>query len=216
MNTTDPDSALYPLIDRAIQYYEFNSSMRQYHDIEHARNVIRDARILTDGAPSIGLMLAAMWHDAVYFPGVANNANELASAAALGNEAHLLNQTTELSEYHMLEVRRAIEMIERTTVQHHLSSDLVTGDMAVLLDSDLGALACDWPEFLDNQRGIIIENRGRVQDDESWIQCAKFLRRLMNSREYIYHTAMAREKYEALAHKNIQDLCDNCGIQHKE
>lgn len=215
----DKDLPLYPLLDRAVEYYEFHSLMRRYHDVEHARNVVQGVHRMTNNDPSIELVLAAMWHDAIYFPGVGGGINELASAAALGNEARLMDRMSPLSKEHKLAVNMAQELIERTTIAWHMRADFegpVTGDTAILLDSDLGSLADNWQQFLGNQKNIIIENNGDVSNDTAWIQCAKFLRQLMNTRKFIYHTAWARDHWEDLARRNIRMLCDNCGLDYKE
>lgn len=209
------NTPLWPLVRISDDYYVVNFGLRKYHSAAHASDVVSAVNELTDHNPSIALILAAQWHDAVYFPNAGSDANERCSSAALGIEARNIARGVDLSRELKDAVNQAQELIENTSVGVHLTSKYegaITGSLAILLDADLSSLAAPWEQFLQNQANIITENGGTV-DDSSYRKCAEFLRSFLICRPYIYHTDAARALWEKSAVENIQRLCRNTAVE---
>lgn len=190
------------LINKAREYYDFNWTERYYHNWGHAVAVVNSVQIV-DLNPSKELILAAYWHDAVYIPGAGRDANERCSAAALVLSARSdhLYQTAESKDI----IEKAMWLIQHTSVEHHLSKEPITGDLATLLDADLSSLAVSYDQFVHNQINIINENGGTYENSKG--ESATFLNQFLGRREFIYHTSAARLNWEAQARKNIEKYC---------
>jgi predicted metal-dependent HD superfamily phosphohydrolase len=183
--------------------YSVDRDLRLYHSYAHALSVMDAVQEIKPDAP-LYLMVAALYHDAVYVPGAGKDANEMCSAAALAVDW----DKCRFAKDHPVLVP-AQDLIRRTSVQHHLLPlELsATADHSVLLDADLVALASDLDVFVQLQCCIIAENGGPV-DEESLGKCAEFLKQFLEVRDNIYHTEYARTNWEAKARFNIQYMID--------
>ena len=197
---------LMELVTVAQQYYDVNADLRLYHSSLHAANVLSAVHELTDNDPDIALILAAVWHDAVYFPAAGADANERCSSAALGIEARKIARSVEFTQEQKDAVNKAQDLIEYTAVKYHLHDNRITGELAVLLDADLSSLAAPLDQFTENQHNIIQENGGEV-NAENCIKSAEFLSMFLRCRKRIYHTDKARELWEDQARENIARWC---------
>lgn len=203
------DSALWPLFRMATDHYRVNTKLRIYHNIEHADAVVEGINKLTEHNPSLALVIAGLWHDAIYFPSAGSDANERCSSTALGIDARNVAQSVELTQDEKNAVNAAQDMIEQTHVAVHLRRDYegaINGELAILLDADLHALAAPYDVFLQNQNNIILENGGSVKTDQK--RSAEFLVHFLQCREYIYHTEKGRELWEYAARANITKYCN--------
>ena len=191
---------LYQVWHGAIDWYNFDHASKRYHNIQHALKVV-DAVYYIKDEPSVALMMAAKWHDAVYVPLAGTDANERCSAAALGVCYHRLgiDKTPESDKV----IADAQKLIMRTHVGVHLTDHRVDpeSDQAVLNDADLSSLAEAESTFFVNQINIIKENFGTPHDNIK--DSAAFLGKFLTCREYIYHTKNARELWEDKAKENI-------------
>ena len=181
-------------------WYDINWSVRHYHNWSHALQVANRLQII-GGEASPELILAAYWHDAIYIPGAGSDANERCSAAALGQAG---------MKYHDSETARIIEkakqLILYTKVETHLNDKRIVGDLAILLDADLGSLAASYEKFIEHQKNIIAENGGTYPKDQHL--SAEFLRQFLHCREFIYHTDYGRLTWEKDARENIERYCE--------
>jgi len=175
----------------AERWYNFN--YRPYHNWDHAVDVYRNA--LKIDTVTDELCLAAHWHDAIYIPGANCGANEYCSSAALKNDSARFNISRNV-------IARACQLIEYTTIETHLNSLPLRGDIATLLDSDLCRLADPWDDFIRHQDNIIKEYGGNINEDRK--KCANFLVNFLHCREHIYHTDFMRTHVEAKAKANIE------------
>ena len=199
------------LTSTAKKYYDVNADLREYHNFEHANNVAKAVHMLTANEPSSALIIAAIWHDAVYFPGAGSDANERCSSTALGIEARNIARGTELSKELKDAVNAAQDLIEYTSMQQHMHYSRISGDLAVLLDADLRSLATEkFEDFVVVQECIIRENNGCVPDDYN--ESAQFLSKFLRCRDFIYHTDKAREMWEHRARLNITRYCNEHGV----
>lgn len=192
------------LVDRAEEYYAFAKVHRSYHNVEHMQNVVNALCELTP-FPSQELILAAVWHDAVYFPGATADANEICSAAALKMEFKQFQQNSG-TQFDI--VQSAAAMIEQTAVRVHLGQVEQRGDLAILLDADLKSLADPYDKFIETQKKIVAEHGGTWEQGAAL--CGKFLSSFLTcGRDNIYHTEYARTRWETRARYNIQQLIED-------
>lgn len=179
------------------EFYEVGAEKRFYHNYEHASYVARlcDAMsidLLESGKDQNTLYLAAIWHDAVYVPGATDNEEKSAEALLSMDESYT----------------EAAELIRRTTIKDHLSSEVTFENnplLAILLDADLASLATEsYDKFVENQEKILMEN-GFSKDDFSI--SAMFLKQFLIKRS-IYRTVYGKEHFEERARRNIQRFVD--------
>lgn len=204
----------------AWDWYNFDSSTKKYHNFSHASNVV-DAVFEIVELPSVALLLAALWHDAVYVPGAGSDSNERCSAAALNvafNKAKKHYPVSDTVE-NQSTIMESMQMIMGTSISTHLyhkvigqgiTSSPTDKELAVLLDADLSGLAVDYPEFEKRQHNIILENFGEVAKHSKI--SAEFLNRLANARNFIYHTDKGRELWEEKARNNISKYSHSKGV----
>ncbi len=195
---------MYPSIlnIEAKRWYEFNADFRFYHNLYHANAVV--SALPPDSKDSV--VLAAMWHDAVYIPGAMYGANEEASAAALQftwNQCGL-DRDSEI-------LLQAKEFIRRTSVEWHLVEHNYLGesspDLASLLDADVSSLAASYDSFVTNQKNILKEN-GLEINRINLRKSAAFLNQFLEKRPHIYHTRYARDRWEEPARLNIKTFTE--------
>lgn len=192
---------LSQFIEAAPTYYAVGGADRWYHNWSHAHRVAATVSEITEKA-SDELILAAWWHDAVYFPGAGADANERCSAAALGLEARRLDFFDPLSKEEKDSVNEAQRLIQYTSIEHHMHYKRITGDLSILLDADLSSLADPHDKFLETQKNIIHEMGGTWP--ESRLESSVFLGQFLECREFIFHTDYGRTHWEAAARENIE------------
>jgi predicted metal-dependent HD superfamily phosphohydrolase len=202
---------------RANRYYE--SGVNGYHDINHAENVVETSEKLF-GCKKVSLILAAKWHDAVYFG--TGEFNEYLSAKALIAEAQAAGISKGGESFEI--IHEAAELIRNTTIGHHLditprtsfNTKTTSFLLDVLLDADLTELAVEYETFVDNQLNIINEGlRARSgvelystpepsdsEGMEHFHKCAAFLGKFLE-RPNIYRTKQAQQTYQNKAIANI-------------
>lgn len=182
---------------------------RQYHDEYHAIDVLHNCLEINSNNCSPALLLAALYHDAVYVSG--STSNELNSAQALINDANCL-------AYHKYNIdfgiiHHAAELIKNTTIDKHLTIGVVIDrNLSTLLDADLWSLSADYYEFINNQKNILKENFLDPEDPIMLKKSAVFLKQFLKNRSYIYHTDYGREHWENRARENILRLCKETGV----
>lgn len=161
------------------------------------------------GRVSAPIILAALYHDAIYIAGSKNN--EEMSSLLLHNDAQRCNSprgTVKLDD-----VAQARGLIECTTLQYHLSSHNyydTNMDLATLLDADLQNFSLPYSMFENKQFDILRENF--IENDiESRRKSSKFLKQFLSCREHIYHTPYARKHWEQQARDNIIFYNERCG-----
>jgi predicted metal-dependent HD superfamily phosphohydrolase len=197
-------SGVDQLVEAAQPWYKLPT--RAYHNWHHANEVA--VRICDLGAQRPELLLAAIWHDAVYIPGANLGLNEDASAAALLYEAKI----REINGSRLLLVDKAAVLVRGTHLANHMSARKARGDLAFLLDADLSSLACPYKLFCDTQKNIVKEQTGMPPTTEALVKSATFISKFLTCRPYIYHTKQARQFWEALARDNIKRFCKAYGV----
>jgi len=192
----------------ATQYHAwYNTPFRHYHNVAHANDVADNCYIMSSQNPTV--VLAALYHDAVYIAGVSEN--EKWSALALTHDARTIEKLGYHVDFDM--VNRACLLIEQTTIKDHLKNARVTDpELAVLLDVDLSPLKFPYDVFFQNQRNILEENFLDSNSIDSLKKSAKFLKQFLTNREWIYHTDYARALWNQRAKENIDRFCMETGV----
>ncbi len=179
---------------------------RAYHNRQHADEV---AFLCYHQTMNPATILAALYHDAVYIPG--SSSNEKCSADALRYDAKTVLNNCRVVGTSIVD--RACDLIQQTTIKHHLSENLVTDrSLAILLDSDLQSLSLPYSKFLDKQYDILEENQLNIGFRGNCVKVAEFLKQFLECREHIYHTEYMRKILEDKARANIIQLCVQCGV----
>jgi predicted metal-dependent HD superfamily phosphohydrolase len=202
----------------ADMWYSLHEYARGYHNINHASKVVNNIFAICP-EPPLELLMAAMWHDAIYIPGAGGDVNEKASSAAMmmAYNRRLMNGLRVDSAHAAPIMKAAKILIDGTCIEMHflpwdMTKDLLDrGFLPYLVDADLSSLADDWDSFLASQSKIINENYGDVNNPENLKKCAEFLRKFLYVRNNIYHTPKARELWEDKARANIQRLINETG-----
>lgn len=199
-NYVDKIHGLAPLYKAAEPFYK--APKRLYHTLGHATDV-ESAVFLLSNIPSVAIVLAARWHDAIYVPGAPNGLNELLSAEALRHASSSLYLNATARQL----VSLACELIKDTDVKTHLCKTRRKNESGVLLDADLSSLATNYSKFRLNQLYLIQEQTGRKYTLDGCEKSAEFLTKLATCRSYIYHTDAGRAFFEADAKANIERWC---------
>lgn len=193
--------------DRVLPYYEHGSEVRAYHNLNHALNVVRNV-VNMKTHPSAMLVLAALWHDAIYVPGAKASANEDASAAVFHAELYSALANSPVQGF----IRTWLHtetLIQKTSIRCHMTKEFVDmgEDLDILLDADLSGLGGPWNDFLRDQLNIIREHKpGQEPTGEDLHACAVFLLKLRASKEGFYRTPIAKLMWEARAKENLARL----------
>jgi predicted metal-dependent HD superfamily phosphohydrolase len=190
---------------RLTEYYQkaeklYGIGRRPYHNFTHAVEVVNNCFVL--GAVSPELILAGLYHDAIYIVGCKNN--EELSSLTLQNDANQLRYWNKIDP---TIVSKARTMIESTTISDHLGVFCEANDpLAFLLDADLRNLSLNYSGFECKQHAILEENfldEGYKHKKKS----ADFLSQFLTCRPTIYRTPYAIKNWEDRARENITEFC---------
>lgn len=163
---------------------------RSYHSTTHLVMGLQALDVLGGGRPE---RMAFWFHDAKHSntsPG-----DEVESAALAGQ---LLEGVLDPDE--VLEVQRLVLL----TAGHQAAAGDAAG--ARLCDADLAGLAAPWELYRANTSGIRHEMPW-ITDEEFRVGRAAFMTRFLD-RQWLFHTPLGRERWEAAARRNIQREID--------
>lgn len=164
---------------------------RSYHDLRHLAEVCAQVEELAAHVPCdrVAVLLAAWFHDGVYDgrPGAEERSAQWAERAL--RELAVPPGT-------VAEVARLI----RLTETHRPADDDVDG--CVLSDADLAILAAGPGRYADYAASVRREY-AHVPDDDFRAGRAAVLRDLLG-KDHLFHTAYARERWEAAARANVE------------
>lgn len=196
----------------AAQYYK---PYQPYHNLNHAKNVVLAVLDIYDNKltflenPNISLLLAAMWHDAIYVPG--SKYSELLSMKVMGYEFSSLVERAGIKKF---AINDASDLIERTTITHHLSEGNLSSidELDILLDADLVSMAePNYYIFRATQEDIIREQLGGECLpilEEHRLKSREFLKQFL-AKKSIYRTPEAIALWEDKARMNLTRYCYN-------
>ncbi|MDQ3310737.1 MAG: hypothetical protein M3517_01295 [Actinomycetota bacterium] len=170
---------------------------RVYHGLRHVTWVVRHVVTLCGevAANDIGAIVAAgFFHDVIYHPTRDDNEDRSARVAAA--------RLTELGWHD--DRAGSVAHLVRTT-QRHLPSDDDT-DAMVLCDADLAVLGTSPKDYVAYTNGVRREYRH--VDDDAWRTGRAHVLDAFVSRDSIYRTTPAIDRWEARARANITSELD--------
>jgi predicted metal-dependent HD superfamily phosphohydrolase len=162
---------------------------RGYHDLRHLREVLEHVEELMEADhPALEAVLLAAWfHDAVY-EGRPEDEERSARLAEDSLEPPL-----------GAGLAREVARLVRLTAGHRPADDDLAGQ--VLCDADLAILAAGPERYADYVAGVRREH-AHVPDADFATGRASVLRDLL-AKPSLFHTAVARERWEEPARKNV-------------
>jgi len=168
---------------------------RRYHTATHVMWVVRHVRHLLAASPADAVasvdaeavLLAALFHDAVYDPACADN--EAVSAALAVRAADALAWASER--------QATVERLVLATAGHAPSAP----DEAVLVDADLAILGAEPKDYAAYVQGVRVEYR-HVPDDQWRTGRAAVLQRFLDATP-LFHTEVMHHERESRAKANL-------------
>jgi len=176
----------------------YGNPPRHYHTFDHAAAVagcwreVHDAGLWRQPAET---WLAALYHDAVYQPGAADNETRSAALARAAIARWLPGQT--------VDAVRVAELIELTAAHGRLTPEQVDEDAALLLDCDMAILGAEPAAFDAYDRAIAAEHAAAIPPDAYRAGRRRFLEGLL-ARERIYLSNHFHERLDAAARANLR------------
>ncbi len=178
------------LLDAVFTAYQ--SPGRHYHSWQHILNCLAEFKRTTFDEPR-AVLLALLFHDAIYVAGRRDNERESADLAA-----RLMQDSSDLSPR---EREAVVEMI-LLTASHHVAS-LPSEDAKKFLDIDLSILGAEWPIYEAYARGVRREFCPSVVGNFKFcLGRRKFLQSVLHQPQ-IFLTPAMRQRGEQRARENI-------------
>ena len=209
IRTTGHTRITWALFLTAIKYYKPH---QPYHNLTHAKNVvlaviaIYESRLNFLEKYSFDVLLAAMWHDAIYVSG--SKFNEILSLKTMRYELEDLCIRTQAP---FPSIGSAQTLIRLTKIECHLldTIDDAPEELSILLDADLVSMAEEnYYVFEATQWGIMREQlcKGVELLEEHKQKSRDFLKQFL-AKKSIYRTPEAIEMWEAKARYNLTRYC---------
>ena len=176
----------------------YDSPWRFYHAWSHiAACLAQFAEQKFDNPRAV--LLALLYHDAVYVPGDKENETRSAELAE-----RMLRYRSSVPESERQSVSRMIML----TADHHSAAHRLTPDEARLIDIDLGILGQAWPVYQDYMRGVRKEYTPAVTTEFQYrIGRRAFLEKLLRQKR-IFMTDETAGRLEVRARFNIDREID--------
>ena len=176
----------------AIVRAAYDSPGRSYHSWAHILACLQEFRQMSFDEPR-AVLLALLFHDAVYVAGRKDNE---AKSAELADE--VLSRTSDLSERERDEISRMILL----TASHYAVGN-PSRDAMKMLDIDLSILGAEWPVYQAYAAGVRREFCPAVVSEFKFcIGRLKFLRGVQQQ-EHIFFTEEMRARRAHTAMENI-------------
>lgn len=176
----------------------YDSPGRFYHSWSHIVTCLAQFAELKFDSPR-PVLLALLYHDAVYVPGSKDNEAKSAELA----ERILCNHST-VPEGE----RRSISRMILLTANHHAEADRLTPDETKLIDIDLSILGQAWPVYQEYMQGVRREFCPAATSNFRFrIGRRAFLERVLRQQRIFLTDEMAG-RLEATARSNIAKEID--------
>lgn len=171
----------------------YDTPWRFYHAWSHIAACLKQFAEQRFDHPR-AVLLALLFHDAVYVPG--DKDNEVRSAELA---ERMLRYRSSVPESE----RRSVSRMILLTADHHSAAHRLTPDEAKLIDIDLGILGQAWPVYQEYMRGVRREFCPAVTTDFQFrLGRRAFLEKVLRQRR-IYMTAETANRLEVRARFNI-------------
>ncbi len=184
-----------PVFEMARQSYE--SPGRHYHTWTHIENCLQHFLATKFDSPQ-PVLLALLFHDAIYVPGAKDNETKSAQLALETLASH-----SSIGESDRTLVHRMILL----TADHHAGSSL-TKDEAQLIDIDLSILGSPWPQYETYMRGVEAEYCPAVTTNSRFrVGRLAFLRKMLRQPN-VFLSNSFRTAYDQNARNNMEREVD--------
>jgi predicted metal-dependent HD superfamily phosphohydrolase len=177
----------------------YDSPWRFYHAWSHiAACLARFAEQKFDNPRAV--LLALLFHDAVYVPG--SKDNETRSAELAGRMLRYRSRVPEGE-------RRSISRMILLTADHHSAAHRLSPDEAKLIDIDLGILGQAWPVYQEYMKGVRREYCPAVTTNFQFLIGRRaFLERVLRQKR-IFMTDEVASRLEVRARFNMSREIDS-------
>lgn len=159
----------------------YSESHRFYHNSDHIGDMFEtyDKHFLSFDLPN-ELLLAILFHDAVYIPGF--EYNEEASVKLMG----VINHTS--TQYTSDTIKLASDLIMKTKISNYMNPVDMYRNGEILMDLDLCALSFQWDDFRKKQDLVVKEYCVFGTPEEIQQKQSDFLLKMLESKGKIYQT----------------------------
>ena len=172
---------------------------RTYHSFEHVLEVLGHYEAVAAGPgwmQPTEVLLAVLFHDAVYEPGRTDNE---ARSAQLARDAI----ARWFVPAHGIDVERVVSLVNATARHGRLDPGDVDREAALFLDCDMAILGADDARFDAYDQAIAREYRGRVPGWLFQFNRRRFLKGLL-ARERIFLSSFFHARLDARARANLR------------
>lgn len=190
------DSVLVKKFFTGIEEHYFETH-RFYHNFEHVANMISQIlRVQSVENEVDTLILAAFYHDVIYFPSQTDN--EFQSLIFAKNHLEKLN-------FSKMKIEKITSLILQT--KNHFENKTFSADEKLFLDSDLAILGSENSIYQEYSQKIRKEF-SFLSDEIFFAKRLNFLRNVL-SQETIYKTLIFQKLFERRAKLNILSEMNN-------
>lgn len=196
MSTLTTPTELPEGLMRAVHSAYAQPPPRAYHSFAHVQEVLRHLAEVTAGpgwAQPQEVLLAALFHDAVYLPGAKDNEAKSAGLARQAIETFLPRAGVDSA--------RVEQLILLTAKHGQLAPRDVDADQALFLDCDLAILGAEPATFDAYQRAIALEY-AHLPGPRFALGRRRFLSGLLR-RDRIYLSDFFHARLDAAARANL-------------
>lgn len=171
---------------------------RAYHNFGHVQALLHHYRDVAAGPgwqQPLEVLLAVLYHDAIYEAGRGDNELRSAQLAQLAIGRWLAD--------HDVDVARVMALIELTARHGSVRSADLDHDAALFLDSDMAILGAPEAVFDAYDRGIAEEYRGKVPGFLFRLNRRRFLKGVL-AQPRIFFSDFFHARYDAAARANLR------------
>lgn len=171
---------------------------RAYHNFAHVQALLHHYRDVAAGPgwqQPLEVLLAVLFHDAIYEAGRSDNERRSAQLAQVAITRWLADSD--------VDVARVMALIELTARHGSLRAEELDADAALFLDSDMAILGAPEAVFDAYDRGIAEEYRGKVPGFLFRLNRRRFLKGVL-AQPRIFFSDFFHDRYDAAARANLR------------
>lgn len=171
---------------------------RAYHNFTHVQALLRHYRDVATGPgwrQPLEVLLAVLFHDAIYEAGRGDNEQRSAQLAQVAIGRWLADAD--------VDVARVMALIELTARHGSLRGEELDHDAALFLDADMAILGAPPAVFDAYDRGIAEEYRGKVPGFLFRLNRRRFLKNVL-AQPRIFFSDFFHSRYDAAARANLR------------
>lgn len=171
---------------------------RAYHNFAHVQALLhhyRDVAVGPGWQQPLEVLLAVLFHDAIYEAGRSDNELRSAQLAQVAITRWLADRD--------VDVTRVMALIELTARHGSLRAEELDADAALFLDSDMAILGAPEAVFDAYDRGIAEEYRGKVPGFLFRLNRRRFLKGVL-AQPRLFFSDFFHDRYDAAARVNLR------------